>query len=194
MSKLTPKQEKFCNLYVELGNASEAYRRSYSCKRMKDETINNKAYQLLQRGDIRARVKELQAELKAKSDYKKEDALKSLVDIANANVADFIQIAEDETTEVENGGKTINKSTTQVILIKSLDELTPEQQKCIKSIQPTRGGGLRLELYSRLDAIDRIAKMCGWDEATKHKVEAEVTSRPIDINQAREIVDTIINE
>ena len=194
MSKLTPKQEKFCNLYVELGNASEAYRRSYSCKRMKDETINNKAYQLLQRGDIRARVKELQAELKAKSDYKKEDALKSLVDIANANVADFIQIAEDETTEVEDGGKTINKSTTQVILIKSLDKLTPEQQKCIKSIQPTRGGGLRLELYSRLDAIDRIAKMLGWDEATKHKVEAEVTSRPIDINQAREIVDTIINE
>jgi len=33
--KLTIKQEKFCNLYIELGNASEAYRQSYNCEKMK---------------------------------------------------------------------------------------------------------------------------------------------------------------
>ena len=31
---LTPKQEKFCQLYIELGNASEAYRQSYDCSKM----------------------------------------------------------------------------------------------------------------------------------------------------------------
>lgn len=30
---LTPKQEKFCQLYIELGNASEAYRQSYDCSK-----------------------------------------------------------------------------------------------------------------------------------------------------------------
>jgi len=37
---LTPKQEKFANLYVELGNASEAYRQAYDVGvDTKDETI-----------------------------------------------------------------------------------------------------------------------------------------------------------
>lgn len=40
---LTPKQEKFCQLYIELGNASEAYRQSYDCQDMKSESINRLA-------------------------------------------------------------------------------------------------------------------------------------------------------
>lgn len=61
MSGLTPKQERFCRLYIELGNASEAYRQAYSCKNMKSSTINRKAKELLDNGKITARVKELQA-------------------------------------------------------------------------------------------------------------------------------------
>lgn len=58
---MTPKQEKFCQLYVELGNASEAYRQSYDAARMKDATINVKASQLLAQGKIAVRVAELKA-------------------------------------------------------------------------------------------------------------------------------------
>jgi len=161
--KLTPKQEKFCNLYVELGNASDAYRGAYSCSRMKATTINNKAYNLLKKAHIGARVKELQAELKKRSDFKKEDALRMLFDIANANIADFVRITEDEEIETHDDGKTTSRCIRQVILIRSLDELTSEQQKCIKTIKTTRNG-TEIELYSRLDAIDRASKMCGWDD------------------------------
>ncbi|MGL5261231.1 MAG: terminase small subunit, partial [Bacteroides sp.] len=143
--------------------------RSYSCKKMKIETVHRKAVELMANGKVSARVKELQAELKAKSDYKKEDALKSLVDIANANIADFIRIAEDEEIEMQEDGKAISRSSRQVILVRSLDELTPEQQKCIKTLKTTRNG-TEIELYSRLEAIDRMVKMCGWDEPTKHEV------------------------
>ena len=163
MSNLTPKQEKFCNLYVELGNASEAYRQSYSCSKMKTETINNKAYQMLCRGDIKARVKELQVELDKKSEYKKEDALNTLKDIATANSLDFGQI-----DEVEFDGTKL-----QQVIVKDLSELNEAQKKCVKSIQPMRGGGIKVELYSRLDAIDRLSKMLGWDEPTKLKAEIE---------------------
>ncbi|WP_311271069.1 terminase small subunit [Sphingobium sp. WCS2017Hpa-17] len=58
---MTPKQEKFCQLYVELGNASEAYRQSYSAERMKAPTINVKASQLLAQDKISVRVAELKA-------------------------------------------------------------------------------------------------------------------------------------
>lgn len=56
---LTPKQEKFCLVYLETGNASEAYRQSYSAGKMKPETINRNAFALLENNKIAARVKEL---------------------------------------------------------------------------------------------------------------------------------------
>ena len=60
--KLTPKQEGFCYSYIETGNASEAYRLNYDVSNMKDATVVNAAYKLLQKGGIRARLEDLQTE------------------------------------------------------------------------------------------------------------------------------------
>jgi len=59
---LTPKQEGFCYSYIETGNASEAYRLNYDVSNMKDATVVNAAYKLLQKGGIRARLEDLQTE------------------------------------------------------------------------------------------------------------------------------------
>jgi len=58
---LTPKQESFCLKFIELGNASEAYRQSYDARRMKPASINRKAKELTDKVKIAARIKELQA-------------------------------------------------------------------------------------------------------------------------------------
>lgn len=58
---LTVKQEKFAQKYVELGNASEAYRQSYDASEMKPETVNRSAKELLDNPKITARVERLQA-------------------------------------------------------------------------------------------------------------------------------------
>ena len=65
---LTPKQENFAQRFVELGNASEAYRRSYDASRMKPSTVNRKAVELLANGKITARVRELQAAARKRHD------------------------------------------------------------------------------------------------------------------------------
>jgi len=57
---LTPKQEKFAQKYVELGNASEAYRQSYDASKMKADSINVNASKLLADAKVALRVKELQ--------------------------------------------------------------------------------------------------------------------------------------
>ena len=52
-NQLTPKQEKFAQVYVECGNASEAYRQAYNAENMQDdsnpnnEDINNNSYYIL---------------------------------------------------------------------------------------------------------------------------------------------------
>jgi phage terminase small subunit len=56
---LTIKQENFCLKYIETGNASEAYRHAYDTSRMKPETVNRCAKEMIDHPNISARVKEL---------------------------------------------------------------------------------------------------------------------------------------
>lgn len=58
---LTPKQEKFSQKYVEVGCAADAYRFAYDAENMKPVTIRRKAAELLEHGNVSARVRELQA-------------------------------------------------------------------------------------------------------------------------------------
>jgi len=81
---LTPKQEAFCLAYIETGNASEAYRRSYSAEGMKPETINRKAFDLLQDGKIGARIDELRAPVIERVQVTLEQHLEELVRIRDA--------------------------------------------------------------------------------------------------------------
>ena len=59
--KLTPKQEKFCQVYIETGNASEAYRQAYNASRTKPEVVAVKASQMLANGKIAVRIDALRA-------------------------------------------------------------------------------------------------------------------------------------
>jgi len=58
---LTQNQEKFCLAYIETGNASGAYRRAYNAGKMKAETINRRAFDLMQNGKVTARISDLRA-------------------------------------------------------------------------------------------------------------------------------------
>lgn len=75
---LTPKQEKFCIVYLETGNASEAYRQAYDAQGMKPETVNKRASELLDNGEIAGRLGELRAPIIAKAQLTVEDLLREL--------------------------------------------------------------------------------------------------------------------
>lgn len=57
---LTPKQEKFAQVWHATGNKSEAYRQAYNAGNMSETTINNKAYALSIEGEVAARFAEHQ--------------------------------------------------------------------------------------------------------------------------------------
>lgn len=62
--KLTVKQEAFCQNYLELGNASEAYRQAYDAEDMNSNVVNTKASELLKNGKITVRLEQLRKEHK----------------------------------------------------------------------------------------------------------------------------------
>ena len=59
--KLTVKQERFAQAYVETSNASEAYRRAYDAENSSDAVIWTNACNLLKNNKVAIRVQQLMA-------------------------------------------------------------------------------------------------------------------------------------
>jgi phage terminase small subunit len=81
---LTAKQEAFCLAYIETGNASEAYRKSYDAENMKSETIHKRASELLDNGEVAGRVEELRKEAAERNKITVDDLIKELQEAREA--------------------------------------------------------------------------------------------------------------
>lgn len=170
MAKLSVKQENFCNYYLECGNASEAYRRAYSCSNMKDESINRKAVELLNNGNIVTRVRELQEEQKNKSDITKEKILDELSSIAFSSIADMHNswIERAEFDKLTSKQKSAIKSISTKILKKNIGASDDPEIVDVEYV--------KIELHDKLKAIERICKMLGWDAPEKMDVTSNGSS------------------
>lgn len=167
--KLSVKQEDFCNYYIECGNASEAYRRAYSCSNMKDESINVKAVELLNNGKITVRVKELQEELKKKSDITKEEVLNMLKSFMYADIRNFLTI--------KNGN----------VIFKDSEDWTDEMAMQVESVKQGKEG-IEIKLNGRAWTIQRICKMLGFD--SPQDVNVNMIS-PMTKEEAKRIIEDL---
>lgn len=167
--KLSVKQENFCNFYLESGNASEAYRRAYSCSNMKDESINRKAIELLNNGKITARVKELQEELKKKSDITKEEVLNMLKSFMYADIRNFLTI--------KNGN----------VIFKDSEDWTDEMAMQVESVKQGKEG-IEIKLNGRTWTIQRICKMLGFD--SPQDMNINIVS-PMTKEEAKRIIEDL---
>ena len=75
---LTPKQEKYVHGLVSGLSQRQAYIQAYSTKNMKDTTIDNNAYKLMQNNEISTRYNELIDEHKEKALWTREEAINDL--------------------------------------------------------------------------------------------------------------------
>lgn len=85
---LTPKMEGFCLAYIESGKASDSYRKFYSTKNMKPETVHENACRLLKNSKVAARIAEIRKPAADKAGVTLEQHLidlKRLRDLAEAS-------------------------------------------------------------------------------------------------------------
>jgi phage terminase small subunit len=81
--KLALKQEAFAMGYMETGNACEAYRRAYNADRMKRNSIEVTASQLLQHPKVALRVTELREEAAKRDELSIDWVLQHLKEIVS---------------------------------------------------------------------------------------------------------------
>lgn len=148
---LTLKQERFCIHYVDTGNATEAYRRSYNTSKMKPDVINVKASEMLKKGKVAVRIAELNKHLLDKLEVQKEKTLKRLMQGQEFDIRKFYK--EDGT-------------------IKKPHELDEDSSKAVVGVKYDKDGAL-LE-YKIID-VKGCAELLGKHlKLFTDKVEVEV--------------------
>ncbi len=75
---LTPKQEGFCHSYIQVGNASEAYRLNYDASGMNANSIGRKAFELMENVKVTARIEQLRQGISKKHNITIESILAEL--------------------------------------------------------------------------------------------------------------------
>jgi len=107
--KLTPKQEKFCQLYVNGATKADAYRGAYSTKNQSNSTITNNAYMLSMRSDVLARIEQLRKELAEKNKYTLEKSVKKDLRLIEIYENALAILQDDNSTEkqLETASRTI---------------------------------------------------------------------------------------
>lgn len=182
MKGLTIKQENFCNYYIESGNTSDAYRRAYSCEKMKDKQVWEESCKLLSSPKVAQRVKELQEEQKNKSDITKERILQELSGIAFSSIASMHNtwIERKEFDELSDKEKSAIKSISTKILKKNIGTSDAPEIVGVEYV--------KIELYDKIKAIERICKMLGFDEPTEIEMN---TSKPISVEEAKKLIERL---
>ena len=131
---LTPKQEAFCRSYIETGNASEAYRLCYNAAKMKPESVNRKAKELLDNGKIAARLTNLRAEHAKRHDMTVDD------------IRDMLLADREFAREMETPGAAVSATM-------GLAKLYGHLRDKLEHSGPN-GGPIQHELQTDLDTLD----------------------------------------
>lgn len=144
---LTLKQEKFCQYYVDVdGNASEAYRMSYDCSKMKPESVWRNAHELMQNIKVTSRIKEIREKRAKESEVKRETVERVLMDIITADPND-LYIVDEQTGKVK---------------MKSPSQLSKRTRNALKKIQNDRGK-VTYEFNGKTEAARLLGTWNGWD-------------------------------
>lgn len=147
---LTAKQEAFCRHYVDTGNATEAYRMSYDCSKMKAETIWSNASRLLVSSKVAARINEIQQEYAKRSKVDREKVEKVLMDIIQVDPSEMY-------TYDEKTGK---------LRIKSPSQMPKHIRRALKSIK-NKKGVISYEFNGKTEAARLLGAWNGWNAPTQ---------------------------
>ena len=195
---LNKKQSQFVDEYFNCKfNATQAYMNVYANKSR--DAARTLASQLLTNPNVKEEINKRQEELQDKSNVKKEEIIRELIDIINADLCDYVQIVEKERiipkVDIETGEIVEIKEIYYDTIFTPTDQLTKEQRKLIKSIKQTRTG-IEIQLYEKDKAIDTLNKMLGFTSETLNVNSSVDTSflQDISTDELREMLEEIKNE
>lgn len=168
-TKLTAKQENFCQAYIRLADKSAAYREAYDCSKMKPESINRKAVEMFENGNITARIEELQQEVIERNKITVDELIQTMAAMVRFDISDFY----DENGNFKNIHDIPKEARLMISQIES-DEIWIMNQ----GVKQTIGETKKIRTINKMDAIEKLMKHLGGyekDNNQKTKVPKSIT-------------------
>jgi phage terminase small subunit len=161
---LSAKQKRFVDEYlVDLNAAHAAIRAGYSRK-----SAPQSGYQLLQRTYVAQAIATAQANLAGRMGVTVEKIVTELARIGFSDIRDVVQwrsLATD--TDTDTGEP--NARATNIVELKSANDLTPEVAAAIAEVTQQPNGGLRVKLHDKRAALVDLGKHLGmFTERREH--------------------------
>ena len=159
--ELNDKQRLFCLYYIRLFNATKAYQKAFECKRT---VASAEGYKMLAKPCVKAEILKLKKERLNREFLSEADIFQKYIDIAFADITDFVEIKQSEEyvigpqgvvmiKDFRTGEKKPLKQTVNTILFKTPDNLDGAIITEIKSSK----NGTTIKLADRLKALDWLA-------------------------------------
>lgn len=159
---LTIKQEKFCQAYIKLGDKTAAYKEAYSYSNMKPETINRKAFEVFQNGNVTARIELLQQSVANRNKIEIDELVKCLAGMVRFDVGELYN-EYGQLKQIHEMSLTARQMITQ------LDTL---------EMHDSKGGFIgttkKIRTIPKLDAIEKLMKHLGGYEKDNRQKTPEV--------------------
>jgi Phage terminase, small subunit len=158
MAELTEKQKKFADEYlIDLNATQAAARAGY-----KDPNFGR---QLLTKTNVSEYIQKRQKDIQVKTEITQERVLAELVKIGFANITDFLDYETvKRIVEYKNGEPVIDW--TMIVNAKNSSEV---DGSAIQEVSASRDGTFKFKLYSKLDALEKITKILGFDKPNETK-------------------------
>lgn len=159
---LTVKQEAYAQAFIKLGDKSAAYREAYKSSNMKPETINRKAFEVHENGNVSARIDELRSLLANRNEIEIDELVKALAGMVRFDVGELY----DEHGQLKNIHE---MSLTARQMITQLDTFEQHDHK-----GAFIGTTKKIRTIGKLDAIEKLMKHLGGYEKDNRQKTPEV--------------------
>lgn len=160
-AELTEKQRLFCMFYVRCFNATKAYQKAYQCDYF---TAKAHGFELLRVVAIKTEIQRLKQSRLNRELLDESDIFQKYMDIAFADVTDFVEFGQDEeyvigpygVVEIKDSETGEKKPLTQKINTVRFKESKDVDGTLISEIKNGRNGA-SIKLADRMRALDWLA-------------------------------------
>jgi hypothetical protein len=161
---MNKQMEDFVDLYMQYNDAQRAYMESYGNKNKKSSAVCG--CRLLKRDDVKNEIERRRKALRQKHQDSLENMIEDLFDIVNVDVTEFANIVK-KTKKIKGKDGQDKEIEFFDIELQETKFLTKRQKGVLKSIEFTKGGGIRAEKYDKLKAISLLCQIYGLNNVLK---------------------------
>jgi len=171
--ELNYKQKIFCIVYSKCFNATKAYKQVYDCSYKTAMVCGSR---LLGNPKVKEQIESL-----TKAEFDKETLkrgiLQKYIDIAFADITEFLEFGEEEVPLFDKDGKPKYNDdgavmTKKITYIKLVDSSKIDGTLISEISESTTG--IKFKLHDKMKALDFLTKHCNLlDDETKSKLESE---------------------